>query len=312
MPFFPKSHNRNKKDATLQVRLKPCCKIRGRRVLSSVPFRDRGQPGSMTIEAALSMSLFLFAVVLLMIPFRFMDEQRKIQAAMESAGESFAQSAYGMYSLNHEGEPDLTDETDWKEEAEDLLIPGLVQDLMKYYVNSVIDSRWIQNISFKRTEVLEDGEHIKLVMDYTMKLPFSVFGIHGINASSVCYRRAWIGRDGGRTDGDEREEDQIVYVGKNRGRYHFTRSCHYLSNDLTAADYDQVSSLRNQSGGTYRPCHVCAKRASSGMTVYVMPSGETFHVSQSCFSIISYVQAVRLSEVKELGACSYCSRTGGE
>ena len=102
------------------------------------------------------------------------------------------------------------------------------------------------------------------------------------------------------------EDEQIVYVGKNSTRYHPDRSCHYLSNKLTAVAWESVSGKRNTDGSKYYPCASCAKNAGKGSTVYIMPSGGRYHTMQDCNAIMAYVRAVKLKEVKHLGTCSYC------
>ena len=131
-----------------------------------------------------------------------------------------------------------------------------------------------------------------------------------IHISRSC-RRAWIGKDGKDegTDGSGNgEEDEIVYVGRGSTRYHRDRGCHYLSNSLTSVPYDSVGEQRNDSGKKYHACSVCGSGAGAGGTVYIMPSGTSFHTTKNCTAIIAYVKAVHLSEVSYLGPCSYCSR----
>jgi len=54
-------------------------------------------------------------------------------------------------------------------------------------------------------------------------------------------------------------------------------------------------------------CPVCARAVTAG-TVYIMPSGSAYHRDPACRAIRAYVRAVRLSEVRSLGPCSYCYR----
>ena len=48
----------------------------------------------MAVEAAISLSLFLFFIVLLMLPMKIMNTRRQVQAALESVGENAAQYIY--------------------------------------------------------------------------------------------------------------------------------------------------------------------------------------------------------------------------
>lgn len=56
----------------------------------------------MTLEAAFTLSLLIFASVSLMLPAKIMITERKMQAGLESAGEELSQFAYLLDSLNEE------------------------------------------------------------------------------------------------------------------------------------------------------------------------------------------------------------------
>ena len=48
--------------------------------------REKKVRASLTIEASLSLTLFLFFVILLSVPMEILDTQRKVQTALETAG----------------------------------------------------------------------------------------------------------------------------------------------------------------------------------------------------------------------------------
>ncbi len=268
------------------------------------------QPASVSVEAALALSIFIFAIVCMMIPFRMMERQRQVQAALESVNERLCQYAYLEYMLSS-GEEIPREDGDWKQ---DLLL-GIANGAAGIGAGMMAEDMFSQEgmdfHTFLKSSFLKDGETIAFRMDYRMRLPFSVLNLDSLPFTSESTRRAWIGREGLNFEddnGSEDEEDPIVYVGKYSTRYHRSRECHYLSNRMQSVDYDAVSKIRNKSGGRYYPCAVCGSGASSGSTVYIMESGSRYHTTSSCSAIIAYVQAVRLSEVEHLGGCSYCSR----
>lgn len=252
--------------------------------------------GSLSVEAAMALSLFLFAVVCMMMPMRIMDRQRQIQAELEALGERFCQYAY----LTGEG-------TDAAEIG--VSLTGIWQ------LKGNLEKRGVEKISFMNSSVLRDGETVSLVMDYEMELPFSVLGLNNIPMKAKSFRRAWVGRDGplgetadGSDSGKENEEEKerTVYVGRDSIRYHKSPDCHYLSNKLQAVAYEDLESYRNASGSRYRACSRCGKPAGPGSVIYIMPSGESYHLDRDCSAIIAYVEEVPLSEAEHLGKCSYC------
>lgn len=310
--FFGK--NRKKRHSvTLQVRnpLWKWKKTAGRRVSFSVSLqmgRNMAKvKGSMTVEAALGFTLFLFFMVLMAAPLSVMDTRRQVQAGLEAEGERIAQYAYAAADFAEIGEPGL---------LSDLSRSGLLSGLSREAVCRTVENRVktaegtgrAVDFSAAKSRILEDGETIDLIVDYAIRLPFPVFFLDEIPQQARCIRRAWTGKDGlgaeGRGRGDE--ENEIVYMGKDGSRYHRSRTCHYLYNDLRAVSAAEVKDLRSQSGNRYRPCAVCG--GLGGTVAYVMPSGESYHFRKDCSSIAAYVRAVPLKSVEHLGACSYCSR----
>lgn len=263
---------------------------------------------AVSVEAALALSIFIFAIVSMMIPFRMMDRQRQVQAALESVNEKLCQYAYLEYRLT-QGEELPKEEGDWKEDLLLGLVNGAAGIGGQALAKRMFPQEGMENLSFLSSSFLGDGEMVDFHLDYKMQMPFSVLGIKSLPFSSGSIRRAWIGRDGQEREGEEsgaEKEDQVVYIGKNSTRYHMSRDCHYLANRLKTVDFRALSSLRNKNGGKYYPCAVCAGSAKEGDSVYIMSSGSCYHLDASCTAITAYVQAVKLSEVEHLGACSYC------
>lgn len=307
MPFFREFlWKKNKKIVTLQVQVPFIkCECPVKRVLSAAS--EPRSRGSLTIEASLALPLFLFFMVLMMLPMKLMNEGRRIQTALEAAGEEVSQYAYIWEQLKQrEGPEDLESVTIPKEFLNILTENGALLYVRKR-LEGRVDFKHLEAVSFSNSSVLKDGETIDLVMNYRMKIPFSIFRVDSIPMTARSCRRAWIGREGKSQNGDG-QADELVYIGKTSTRYHRDRNCHYLFNDIKTIPFDKVDSARNSSGGKYQPCSRCGKYAQIGGSVYIMPGGEKYHSDRNCSSLAAYVQAVPLSKVRHLGACSYCSQ----
>lgn len=278
-----------KKYIALQVRIPLVdCFLYGRKRVSF--------SASVTVEAALAVPLFLFAGVILMMPFQILNVERQVQAHVEMVGEKMSQMSYVDAGTIAES---------------DFLTTAAAIGYADMAVRTKLKDLPIDRISLMSSRFLQDGETVDLVVDYEMKLPFSVFGLESVARRARCYRRAWVGRDGSsglNEDGSLREE--IVYVGRDSTRYHTSKQCHYLSNELQTIRFEQIDDSRNILGKRYRPCSRCGdkKPAYSGMIVYIMNAGESYHTTRTCSSIRSYATAVLKSQVVHLGECSYCSR----
>lgn len=281
-----KKTNKKRKSVTLQVRI-PC-----KGLLRSRKRVSFSASASMTVEAALTLPLFLFAGVLLMMPFRILDIERQVQAHLEAVGEDISQSAY--FTMEPAvGKESLTAATAY----------GYAEAAVRIKLRELP----IKNLSLASSQLLDDKETVYLVADYEVELPFSVFGLGSVKRKNICYRRGWIGESekGGDEAGTGEEEQDMVYIGRNSTRYHESRTCHYLYNDLKAVSLEKITDCRNQSGGRYTPCSRCGGQA--GLVVYIMPSGNHYHSSSSCSAIQAYVSQVPRVQAEHLGPCSYCS-----
>lgn len=267
-------------------------------------------PASMTLEAVLALSLFVFASVSLLLPMKILNTDRKIQTALEAVGEDFSRYAYLQDAL----EMGRLDQIPGADAFAKSFCKNLGSAVAAGYLYAKVleyaDTGSLERLSVLDSSFREDGEWFELVAHYEIRMPFPVLGLGRVPRTARCRRRAWIGKPG--TDGEGAAsggdaDDEIVYVGKGSTRYHRDRNCHYLSNDLKGVTLEQIENLRNQSGGRYAPCSVCGP-GHPGQTVYIMPSGSSYHTDADCRAIRAYVRAVKLSEVGYLGPCSYCSQ----
>lgn len=289
MPFFEQIYKnkqyKKQKNVTLQVRIvlieKKICR---KRVLPSASHR-----ASMTVEAALVLPLFLFAAVMMTMPFSIMNRERQVQAVVESVAEDICQLAYKSHLSNQK---ETVGQMAWNVYAQ-------------LQVGRKLNHINIQNLSLRESELLEDGETVKLIVHYQLPLPFPIFRMKSVSRTNGSYRRAWVGKEGGYMGGEQGDADKIVYIGKSSTRYHISRTCHYLYNQLSKVWLKDIDEYRNSSGDQYKSCIRCSHGGSE--TVYIMPSGKRYHSTMSCSAIAAYVKAVKKSEVAQLGACSYCS-----
>lgn len=266
---------------------------------------------SMTLEAAMVLSLLIFASVSLILPMKVLNTERKIQAGLEAVGEKFSQYAY-LEDVLGKGDSSLANGADgFEKKFCQYLKAGAAEAFAQNQALEHADTGAIRQATMLRSRIMEDGAYFDLILDYKIQMPFPVLGLGELPRTARCRRRAWIGAEGkdgnGKGDGGTQDEE-IVYVGKGSTRYHKDRNCHYLVNNLSAVSYEQALELRNKSGGKYYACAVCGKQAGVGDTVYISPEGSSYHTTQFCTSMLAYVRAVPLSEVEHLGACSYCSK----
>lgn len=255
-----------------------------------------GFQGSLTIEASLSLTLFLVMAVLLAIPMDLLNTQRKIQMAVEVTARELSRQAGIFYQ---EEEREKTEEV--------LLWDAGIEEVLSHAILAAVGTKRIQQLDCSGTQVSENGEWIDLRAEYRLTLPFSVFTLDSISFSARSRKRGWIGREGGYWQKEkENEENFMVYIGKASTRYHLSPECHYLSNEISAVPWKEAKNRKNKSGSYYKPCRVCGKEADSEGMVYLFPNGEYYHCRKDCSSVRAYIKRVPLEKVKNLGVCSYC------
>ena len=285
-------------------------KNRGRKCVRSA-LRDKSVEASLTIEAALSLTLFLFTVILLSVPMELLNTQRKVQMTLEAASRELSQLSYISYRRGVGDEEAGAGSGAENSEMAGLFAEGALQVYLTGKIKSAAGSRRLVRLNCSKSRIAENGESIDLRAEYDIRLPFSVFKLDHISLSSRSWRRGWIGGEKGRRHADgAQESEEMVYVGETSVRYHLSPSCHYLSNNITSVSFDEVDGYRNKSGGRYKPCSVCGKGAVSGQAVFILPNGESYHCRSDCASLASYIKKVPLSQVEYLGVCSYCKRGG--
>lgn len=309
MPFYHKRIKKIKIDVlieivTLQVRIpRYVNRYCGKRVSSAFSSCRRA---SLTVEAALCLSLFAFFSVSMLIPMKIMNTQRQIQAALESVGEEFSQYGYISRRLE-QGTGDISNSGGWNHDILEAMAETACAAYVEARIRGSVPEGSFRSLSVDGTQILKDQETLKLRAVYRLKLPFPVLRITEIPASSVCCRRIWIGREGGRLGAaGEEDGDETVYISKNPTCYHRLRECRYLYNDIRPIRFDDIRTETNSDGKSYQPCAICGAKAGKGETVYVMQGGERYHSDRYCSSIVAYIRAVPLSEVEALGACSIC------
>ena len=245
---------------------------------------------SLTIEAALSLTLFMFTVILLSVPMEILDTQRKVQTVLEVTGRELGWQVYRTSHTVHPAEMEAGKAAEagekgtggWSELPSGLILQGYLKEKIQ-----TAGGNKVSNIQCGASRVSEDGEWIDLRASYQVRLPFSVFALDHVTLTSRSRKRGWIGAEGGyfSEKNASEPEEKWVYVGR---------------------DSTRSGVIRNSGGCRYKACRYCGKTVSAGGLVYILPSGEVYHGKQDCSSLAYYVQKVRRSEVEYMGVCSYC------
>lgn len=253
---------------------------------------------SITVETALIFPLFISILLFLITPLQIMDTNRRVQYVSEVVARDAAQYAYTLsYKHNIRSED--------KDLITNFASTAAISELVKHRIRRLIKDEKIIGLDAYETEYMQDGENIIIRISYAYKMPFDLFGFYGLRQSLVSYRRAWIGSMENEDSLSNNDTEEFVFIGKNMGRYHLDRKCHYIFNDLKKVSFDDIKDIRSLSGKKYIACSRCGKDIKGG-DVYILPNGRVYHKDKECSAIASYVKRVKRKDVEYLGACQYC------
>lgn len=265
-------------------------------------FTSRRIRASMTVEAAIVLPLFIFFMIQIMSAINMIGVQSRLGAALHQSGNKMAFAAYAYEKVSDNipidgiGSVVLTD----------LYARNQVLNYAgKEYLNKSCIKNGAGGVSFSGTSIMVNHDTIEIYLSYYTQPLFTILGFDGFAMSQCYYGRAWTGYDVQSTVSNFSDDDPMVYVTETGTVYHTNRNCTYLNPSITSVGYDDVENSRNQAGGKYYPCEICAKGASSGV-VYITNQGNSYHVSIGCSGLKRTIYTIPLSQAGGRGKCSKC------
>ena len=263
----------------------------------SVPLGD--VDGSMTVEATMVFPIFLFAVFSIMEFFCVLSFQNDMQISMNKAAVSVADMRYAI-EIGEEDEPVYSAAT----------ATYVYCEVMNSAMRKRADEKsgivgGSAGISFIRSDFSKENLYMDMEADYIWKIPFYN---RLVAFNQRCTFAPWTGKSikYNGYDGERR----CVYVTKTGRVYHLKEDCTYLRMSIKKVKYSGVGTLRNESGGKYKPCEVCCREGvkKSG-AVYITDYGDRYHVRKECKTLLRYIQSIDISEVGRRTPCTKCGVT---
>lgn len=259
------------------------------------------QKASLTLEAALALPIFIFAICFMM----YFTEIVRIQA--EVGNELYKQSKdIALYAYVYE-----------RAESNHIIASGQVEDLVSgmlssLYVKSKITNELGENyfeinhvdsgISLLLSSYMQEDDMIDVVGIYSIKIPFQFFQIDKVRVIQRARIRAWTGYEV--SDGTDTEEE-IVYITQYGSVYHIDISCSHINLSVSQVNEAQISNLRNNSGGRYYECELCGDEQGNG-SLFITNTGDRYHKRRDCSGIRRGIIAVPISQVEGRGRCQRC------
>jgi hypothetical protein len=240
------------------------------------------QMASMTVEAAFVLPLFLFAMLLLGYLAQMARYQDRVMQALTSTAREIS-AEYGAV------------------QKESLKSRAYCRLKLEQYLGSS------GSVSLLESKICEENDEIDLVADYTIKLPFHLLSPEWCRFRARVHTRAFTGVEN-RGKMEEETDERDVYITESGRVYHDSLTCTYLKLSISQLKFCDVEAMRNESGGTYKPCEKCCKSEirSGERKIWITNYGDRYHVSRSCSGLKRNIRTIKRSETGSRTPCSKC------
>lgn len=243
--------------------------------------------GSVTVEAAVCVPLFLYAAICLIWLLEFRTVQLVVREGMQGAAKKIALECYEL----------------------PILIPSRLEAEIVNQIGSerldrscIVDGK--DGLQCEKSYILPGSAIMELKTTYKAKLPVPGFFISPITYQETMRIKGWNGYE--KESFTQYDNQDIVYITETGVVYHRDYHCTYLKPSARVVSLEEITSLRNESKEKYYPCEKCAGFCKGN--VYITDYGNRYHSTLSCSGVKRKIYAVSLNEVKGKGACSKCGK----
>lgn len=258
----------------------------------------RGCQGSLTLEAAMVLPVFLFLILSCVFLMEVFLIHTEVQGGIFQAARNIA-SNVTLLSCE-EGSGILGSEAGANAYCMMAARSKTLECIEDKLDDKVSLKGGKESLQFLHSKIQDNV--VDVIVTYTLKLPYS-FGIDiSFPVVQRCQMRIWNGVKTG-----SRQLEEMVYITKMGGVYHQSRECTHIQLDIRSISIEQITVERNNNGAKYYPCEKCGA-AGEKKQVYVTGDGTKYHTSLNCSGLKRFVLRVGISKVGNRRPCSRCCR----
>ncbi len=246
--------------------------------------------GSLTVEAALVLPLFLSAVLLLSGLFQTMAVCCQVNQYLCMTGRKMA-----TYSCSADG---LNQSDLYKVFYPEIGKSGIdVERIVGGYAGLI-----------PQMELIEDGQLVRLRVHFAVKITGYLLPSGTAAAVETVYVRPWTGASLAEYRNFSSSQSGTVYVAENGVVYHRDTSCSHLALSIHTCQMSQLEKLRNQYGSRYVPCERCGHPGDGSTNVYITETGRAWHTDRHCSGLKRTLEAMSQEEADRSGLrpCTRC------
>jgi len=282
---------------------------------------------SSTVEASIVVPLFIYAIMTVTYLIQIVGIQVKVQQTLYNESRKMAKYIYANEMINDLGTSDSqkedlikVDESGDKDEgSRSILENGIgvgiaqtlfISELGAEYIKKSHIVGGVAGFNMMNSKIMSQNNMINIVVSYTVRNPFDIFGIGIMTFTQSASTNAWLG-DTYNADKSHKSEDSsntdetIVYITPSGSVYHTNRNCSYLILSIHEIAIDQLENQRNESGGKYYACEKCGTKNAAG-EFFITDYGDRYHTTVNCSALMRNVMAVQLSKVLDRKQCGKC------
>lgn len=263
--------------------------------------------GSLTVEAALAVPLFLFALAAVLSFLDILRLQIHMDASLAAIAKEMSVYAYAVDSAQDLLSGNQEMQTDGLGNLggtvfSQLYVKGAIKKRLgeDYLSSSPMGNT--ERLHFIGSKLLEK-DRIELRAQYLVKPYFSLSPKTGFINGSTAIVHAFTGYDNLLAAVNSQSEE-YVFITPNGMVYHRDRGCHYLDLSISSVYRQNVAGLRNADGSIYYSCPLCGNQG--GDAVYITNYGTSFHTDPLCPGLRRTVEMIPISQTGSRTPCSKC------
>lgn len=298
--------------------------------IKSQKVEGRNLKGSLTLEAALVLPIFIFAILAFIYLLQALILHNNLQNAITEIGLDSAKYGYVYESIGNSfqnSDSANNQELSYKDDE------GVIDSTLETLVAKSIDSIYFKTKLYYKLDIgvannsiirngfagihtylssyMEEDDEVDIILNYNLKLPLVFFNINDFQIVQRVKLKIWNGyrppaKFSTASDDLEEQDEEIVFITPSGNVYHISRGCSHISLSIRSVPYEQVKDLRNKSGGRYTSCSICWSNSKNESLVYITTSGDRYHKEKNCSGLKRTVIEVPISKVKDKSKCKRC------
>lgn len=264
--------------------------VRRKRYLHAPSSKNIYLKASYSLEAAMVMPIFLYAMIAILFLMRVISVQYGVKTAIDDTAKLVSVSGGNL--------------EDGIVEPTSLSVAAIATTkIAKNGTPLNFVKLGIAGFNFLNTEVTDS--EVKIVVKYYMKVPLAPdFGHKGFLITQRAYAKRFTGYH---LDDENKDEiDEYVFVTKYGEAYHTDLNCSYLKLSIRSVPESSLKGERNNNGHKYTSCQYCGKKGYGAY--YITDDGTGYHTRLDCPGLKRTINRVKKEEAeKTCHACQKCA-----